>query len=258
MTSSIVEVEGVSVAFGANVAVRDMSFRVREGEGVAILGRTGAGKSTILNLLVGNLAPSGGRVAIAGVDPYRQHRQLQGKIGMAFQTPRLLPWRNAIQNVEVGLEILKVPRNERRERAREWLARVHLENAAELYPSQLSGGMRQRVSLARAFVARPRLVLLDESFSALDEVTADALRRDFVQLRQSTGTTSIAVTHSIDEAFQIADRVMVFARPAQLVAEYDAAEVRRLDRQSYDDIRAQIHRKLETSEGNLTGGSNES
>lgn len=248
MTGSIVEVEGVSVAFGTNVAVRDMNFRVEEGEGVAILGRTGAGKSTILNLLVGNLAPTTGRVAIAGVDPYVQHRQLQGKIGMAFQTPRLLPWRNAVQNVEVGLEILKVPRDQRHARALEWLNRVHLDGAATLYPSQLSGGMRQRVSLARAFVVRPRLILLDESFSALDEVTANALRQNFVQLRKSTGTTAIAVTHSIDEAFQIADRVMVFARPAQLVAEYDAAGIRSLERQAYDEIKAEIHRRLEASE----------
>src|SRR5690606_29775605 len=123
-------------------------------------------------------------------------------------------------------------REQRRQRALDWLKRVHLDHAADLYPSQLSGGMRQRVSLARAFVVNPQLVLLDESFSALDEVTANDLRNDFVELRRATGTTAIVVTHSIDEAFHVSDRVMVFARPARLVAEYDSADVRGLDRES--------------------------
>lgn len=238
----VVRVQNASVWFGTVCAVNNLTFEVRQGERVAILGRTGAGKSTLLNLLIGNIAPTSGELNVAGVDPFAQHRQLQGRIGMAFQSPRLLPWRTAVDNAGVGLEILKRPKSERRQVALQWLDRMSLADAADRYPSQLSGGMRQRVSLARAFAINPELVLLDESFSALDEVTAKDLRADFVDLCRSEAMTALIVTHSIEEAFDLADRVLVFGRPARILAEYDTRAA--LAERPFIQLREEIHQLM--------------
>lgn len=240
----VIRVEGVTVTFGETLAVRELDFAVHEGERVAILGRTGSGKSTLLNLLIGNLKPTAGSVRVAGLDPYAQHKQLQGRIGMAFQSPNLLPWYTALENARVGLAILGVPKDESRKAAREWLARVQLNGVENLYPSQLSGGMRQRVSLARAFAIEPKVLMLDESFSALDEVTADALRKDFRTLCQERSTTALIVTHSIEEAFFLATRVLVFGSPAQVLAEYKTADCANAD--AFQSVRDQIHSLMGT------------
>ena len=219
----VVGLQQVSVKFGGVVAIGNLSFEIRRGERVAILGRTGAGKSTLLNLLIGNLKPTSGTVRVAGFDPYREHRKLQGHIGMAFQSPRLIPWRTALANVRTGPEILKRPAAEQIRTAKKWLEQVHLSHAARLYPSQLSGGMRQRVSLARAFAIEPDIMLLDESFSALDEVTAAALRTEFLTLCRQISMTAMIVTHNIEEAFILANRVLLLGRPAKIINEFDVA-----------------------------------
>lgn len=237
---AVVRLEQVSVRFGPTVAAQDLSFTVTRGERVAILGRTGAGKSTLLNLLIGNLSPTEGSVRVDGADPYLEHKKLQGLIGMAFQTPSLLPWLTALDNAAVGLRIIGINRKESRERAMEWLAKVNLAHAADRYPSQLSGGMRQRVSLARAFAIEPKLVLLDESFSALDEVTANQLRNDFIQLSNDTNATALIVTHSIEEAFVLGHRVLVFDSPAQIVGEYGTSKYPVGDEQ-FALVRQEIH-----------------
>jgi len=216
----VVDISRVNVKFAGIVAIGDLSLQIKRGERVAILGRTGAGKSTLLNLLVGNLAPTDGTVSVAGVDPFRQHKQLQGRIGMAFQSPRLLPWRSALGNVSLGLQILKKDKETQEKIARKWLDQVHLAHAEKYYPSQMSGGMRQRVSLARAFAIEPDLMLLDESFSALDEVTADELRSEFLSLCQQIKMTSMIVTHNIEEAFSLAHRVLLLGRPAKIIKEF--------------------------------------
>ena len=223
-TSPAVSLIDVTVRFGNVTAVEGLSFDVRTGERVAVLGRTGAGKSTVLNLVVGNLAPAAGTVRVVDLDPVRDADAMQGRLSMAFQSPQLLPWRTALDNVALGLEVLGVDRRERLARATHWLERVHLQDAVDRFPAQLSGGMAQRVSLARAFAIEPDLVLLDESFSALDEVTSAALRSDFVELAEQASQSALIVTHNIREAFEVGHRVLVMGRPARCVGEFVAVE----------------------------------
>jgi NitT/TauT family transport system ATP-binding protein len=236
----VVRLENVFVRYGSSLVVENLNFNVAEGERVAILGRTGAGKSTLLNLLIGNLSPTSGSVRVDGVDPHGEHKKLQGKVGMAFQTPSLLPWLTALDNTAVGLRILGKGKKESRQAAHEWLSKVHLGHAAGKYPSQLSGGMRQRVSLARAFAIQPRLVLLDESFSALDEVTAGQLRGNFVQLCDETNATSVIVTHNIEEAFTLGHRVLVFGSPARILGQYKSSDYP-IGSDEFTRVREMIH-----------------
>ncbi|MFZ0527540.1 MAG: ABC transporter ATP-binding protein [Xanthobacteraceae bacterium] len=200
-------------------AVRDLSFTIGRGELVAILGKTGCGKSTTFNLISGLIAPSRGRVAVQGHDPYADFAWFRGKIGIVFQNDRLMPWRSAIENVALGLELNKMPQKERLDVAASWLARLGLGGHAEDYPHALSGGMRQRVSIARAFAGKPDILLCDEPFSALDEHTGNALRQEFRELLQQTGATAIFITHSIEEALWLGARLMVFERPARIAYE---------------------------------------
>jgi NitT/TauT family transport system ATP-binding protein len=200
-------------------AVRDLSFTIWRGELVAILGKTGCGKSTTFGLISGLIRPSRGRVAVQGHDPYGAFNWFRGKIGIVFQNDRLMPWRTALENVALGMELNKVPDRERRDIAAAWLKRLGLSGHENDYPHALSGGMRQRVSIARAFAGKPSLLLCDEPFSALDEHTGNALRREFRDLLRETGATSIFITHSIDEALQLGERLMVFERPARIAFE---------------------------------------
>ncbi|HEX3503270.1 MAG TPA: ABC transporter ATP-binding protein [Xanthobacteraceae bacterium] len=200
-------------------AVRDLSFSIARGELVAILGKTGCGKSTTFGLISGLIRPSRGRVCVQGHDPYGEFNWFRGKIGIVFQNDRLMPWRTAIENVALGMELNKVPERERRDIAAAWLQRLGLSGHENDYPHALSGGMRQRVSIARAFAGKPGLLLCDEPFSALDEHTGNALRREFRDLLRETGATSIFITHSIDEALQLGERLMVFERPARIAFE---------------------------------------
>ncbi len=227
----VIEVDGVDRYFGAHAAVLDLSFKVMEGEIVALLGRTGAGKSTALHMIMGVLEPTRGTVKVEGLDPYRQFRDLRGKLAVSFQTDRLLPWRTAWENVALGLEILGYDKATQRRRAIEWLRNVKIvgEENVRKYPHELSGGMRQRVSLARALCVDPALVLLDESFSQLDHVTSKALRADFTELVRRLGKTCVLITHRIDDALEMADRILVLAAPAKLALEVRITDAGRAD-----------------------------
>lgn len=249
----VIDFSDVHHRFGDLIAVDNLNLEIGRGERVAILGRTGAGKSTVMNLLVGNMTPSRGSVRVEGFDPYAEHKQLQGRIGMAFQGPRLLPWRTAENNVAIGQEILKVSKQERLENARVWLERMQLGNSLKLYPNQLSGGMRQRVSLARAFAIDPTFLLLDESFSALDEVTARELRQDFVDLAEEEQKTAVIVTHNIEEAFAIAHRVIVLGRPAKILGEYLSADAPSVGTPEFSEIRREIHSLMVDASANALG-----
>lgn len=217
--TSLISLRGVSKAFGDYLAVDNLSFNVDRGEIVTLLGRTGAGKTTVLNLIMGTIEPTAGTVQVAGFDPYRQFRALRGQLSVSFQTDRLLPWRTAVENAELGLLILGIDRKKAREAALSWLARVNLAGAENRYVHELSGGMRQRVSLARALAVDPKLVLLDESFSQLDHVTSRALRRDFCEVARRYGKTCLLVTHRIEDALEMADRVIVLGPHARIVLE---------------------------------------
>lgn len=226
----IISLDGVTELFGDQVAVNNLTFSVESEEVVALLGQTGAGKSTVLNLILGQLKATSGTVVVDGCDPYVNYYALRGKVAVSFQTDRLLPWRTARENVELGLEILGSPEKTRSSLAAEWLNRLKLSAAHhDKYPQQLSGGMRQRVSLARALVIDPDLILLDESFSQLDHVTSKALRTDFLSLVKGLRKTCVLITHRIDDALEMADRVIVLAGPGEIKLELALSDATRND-----------------------------
>jgi NitT/TauT family transport system ATP-binding protein len=210
---------------GAFTAVDRISFEVARGEIVAVLGKTGCGKSTIFNLIAGLAEPTSGRITVEGIDPFGEFQALRGKIGIVFQGDRLMPWRTAIDNALLGLEILHADRKKSEGIAREWLSKLGLTGHENDYPHALSGGMRQRVSIARALAVDPVLILCDEPFSALDEMTAQRLRAEFLRLVRESHKTALFVTHAIDEALEVGDRIMVLHRPARIAFEADVGHV---------------------------------
>lgn len=213
-TKPLIEVVSVQKSFlkGDKQELRvleDINFRMYEGEIVALLGKSGSGKSTLLRILAGLIQPSKGTVFYRGNPVYGPARG----ISMVFQTFALLPWLTVLQNVELGLEALGIPRDERRERALKAIDTIGLDGFESAYPKELSGGMRQRVGFARALVVNPDLLLMDEPFSALDVLTADNLKSDLLDLWETkkTGLHGILfVTHNIEEAILLADRIIVF------------------------------------------------
>ena len=223
-------------------AVRDLSFAIARGELVAILGKTGCGKSTTFNLIAGLLRPSSGSARVKGHDPFVEFDWFRGKVGIVFQNDRLMPWRSALDNVALGLELNKVSREERLEVARTWLAKLGLAGHEHDFPHALSGGMRQRVSIARAFAGRPDILLCDEPFSALDEHTGNALRDEFRELLRETGATGIFITHSIEEALRLGGRLIVFERPARIA--YEARSLAALSDAEREAVRAGIRQVL--------------
>jgi NitT/TauT family transport system ATP-binding protein len=228
---------------GAYRAVDDLNLDVRPGEMVALLGKTGCGKSTIFNMIAGLTEPTSGTVRVSGRDPFADFDSFRGKMAIVFQTDRLLPWRTAIQNVELGLEMLEMPAADRRAAAQLWLTKLGLAGHEHDYPHALSGGMRQRVSIARAFATNANILLCDEPFSALDESTAGKLRAEFTRLVKENGKTAVFITHSISEALEIGDRIVVLKRPAKIAYDvsFDAgtgAKERELIRSRIGDVLA--------------------
>jgi len=204
---------------GDFVAVDRLSFEIAKGEIVAVLGKTGCGKSTMFNIVAGLIEPSSGAAKVIGHDPFREFAFFRGKIGIVFQNDRLMPWRSALDNVRLGLQILDTNPKQAEDAARAWLKRLGLSGHETDYPHALSGGMRQRVSIARAFAVDPEILLCDEPFSSLDEMTARDLRAEFVRLVRQSNKTAVFITHQINEAMEIGDRVMVFHRPARIAYE---------------------------------------
>lgn len=211
---------------GTRTAVADLSFEVAAGEVVCIVGKTGCGKSTLVNMLLGLEPPSAGQLTVNGLSPSGDFARMRRSVAAVFQTDRLLPWRRVIDNAALGLEAAGVRKADRRAAARPWLARVGLEQWEAHYPYQLSGGMRQRVSIARAFVLDPAVILLDEAFGHLDEVTALQVRQDCLGLVRETGKAAVVITHNISEALDIGSRILVLGRPARVLCEFDLAERR--------------------------------
>jgi ABC-type nitrate/sulfonate/bicarbonate transport system ATPase subunit len=207
----------VGVRFGAGEsaveALRDLGLAVPAGSFTVVIGPNGCGKSTLLRLVAGLLAPTAGTVAVDGVAP----RPGDNRVGLAFQQPRLVPWRSTLDNVALPLELAGVPPRERGRRAREALERVGLAGAAGLRPRELSGGMAQRAALARALIGDPPVLLLDEPFSALDALTRETFDAELQRLWLDRPRTVILVTHSVSEAVVLGDRVVVMTpRPGRV------------------------------------------
>ena len=206
----------VNKDFPGHRALDDLTFEISRGELVAIVGVTGCGKSTTFGLTLGLTEPTSGEVRVSGHDPYTEFAWFRRRMAVVFQDPRLLPWRTVLHNVYAGMKFAGVPKEQWDSRARDWLTRLGLGGKEDVYPHTLSGGQRQRVSIARAFAVDPDLILCDESFSALDEVTSVALRREFVDLVRDNNKTGVVITHSISEALTIGDRILVLRPPGHL------------------------------------------
>ena len=203
-------------AEGVTTAVDDMSFGVAPGEFVSIIGPSGCGKSTVFNIIGGLLRDYEGRVTVAGDVVKGTHPS----IGMVFQEESTFPWRNVLDNVAFPLEIAGVGKADRRERAAHFVAMVGLRGFERHLPAELSGGMRQRVALARTLASQPRILLMDEPFAALDEQTRLLLGEKVLQIQQELKQTTLLITHNLTEAVQLSDRVLVMTyRPGRLKRE---------------------------------------
>jgi NitT/TauT family transport system ATP-binding protein len=214
---TVVSIKGVSKVFGrgGTVALQDISFAVEQGEFISLIGPSGCGKSTLLRIVGDIIEPSGGTVTVNG-KPARRAR-LDRDYGIVFQSPVLYDWRTVTKNISLPLEMLGWGRARRSNRIKEMLELVELENFGNHHPWQLSGGMQQRVSIARAFSFSPALLLMDEPFGALDEMTRERLNMELLQIWSDSGSTVIFVTHSIPEAVFLSTRVAVMsARPGRI------------------------------------------
>ena len=212
----LVRIENLSKVYprpesgGSFTVLEDINMTVNPGEVVALLGRSGSGKSTLLRLISGLISPSKGAVYSSGTPVQGPNKD----VSMVFQSFALLPWLTVVENAEVGLEALKIDSKEARKRANEALRLVGLEGFEKAYPKELSGGMQQRVGFARAFVVRPKILLLDEPFSALDVLTAENLRGEIGDLwedKKFPAEAVLLVTHNIEEAIMLADRIVVMS-----------------------------------------------
>lgn len=218
----IVDVREVSKTFsgrsGSVEALRDISLQIQPGDFVSLIGPSGCGKSTLLRLIADLLAPTAGSLVINGKDP--QRARVDGDYGIAFQKATLLDWRTVRRNVELPLELAGTDAETRKARAEELLAMVGLTDFVDHYPWQLSGGMQQRVAIARSLGQHPPLLLMDEPFGALDEMTRESMQQELMRIWRETGTTVVFVTHSIPEAVFLSTRVVVMsARPGRIIHE---------------------------------------
>jgi len=227
--SAAISVQNISKGFHVNrrgnfLALRDVSFEVRPGEFLVLVGPSGCGKTTLLDLIAGLTVPDSGSIRVNG-------KPIAGPgldRGIVFQQYALFPWKTALGNIEFGLEAAGVEKNLRKEKAREYLRLVGLSAFEDHYPHQLSGGMKQRVAIARALSYDPEVLLMDEPFAALDAQTREALQDELLRIWQETGKTIIFITHGIEEAVYLGQRVLVLGtRPGRVVHSIDVALDRR-------------------------------
>jgi len=210
--TAAVSFEGITCTFagrggGSYTAVKDVSLSIADGEFVSVVGPTGCGKSTLLNVAAGLLKPSSGTLRVFG-EPLAG---INRRAGYMFQSEALMPWRNALENVTAGLEFRGVNGAEAALRSEEWLARVGLEGFGDRYPHQLSGGMRKRVSLAQMLILDPQVLLMDEPFSALDIQTRQLMENELLELWSANRKSVIFITHDLEEAISLSDRVVVLS-----------------------------------------------
>ncbi|MCC4245494.1 ABC transporter ATP-binding protein [Stappia indica] len=219
--SPIVSLQRVSKTFAnATVALKDMTLDINSGEFVSLLGPSGCGKSTALRIIAGLSSPTAGRLVWPDARPGAQPGAQDHAISFVFQEPTLMPWATVFDNVHLPLKLKGQSADASRKAVMEALEMVGLERFATSYPRELSGGMKMRVSIARALVTKPRLLLMDEPFAALDEITRFRLNNDLLRLWQEFGWTVIFVTHSVFESVYLSNRIVVMAaRPGRVVAD---------------------------------------
>ncbi len=216
----VIDGRGLSLTFetadGPVQALSGIDLRIDEGDFVTLIGPSGCGKTTLLRLIADLEQPTAGSLLVNGVSP--EHARLDRQYGYVFQAPALLPWRTVEKNLMLPLEIMGLPAAEQQERARRYLALVNLSGFERKFPWQLSGGMQQRASIARALSFDPKLLLMDEPFGALDEIVRDHLNEQLLQLWNKTGKTVVFVTHSIPEAVFLSTRIVVMSpRPGRII-----------------------------------------
>ncbi|MDX8030058.1 ABC transporter ATP-binding protein [Lentzea sp. BCCO 10_0856] len=239
----MIGLHGVSHTFGSVAALAGIGLEVGEHEFVAVIGRSGCGKSTLLRLIAGLLKPSEGHVLVAGERVEKPRRD----VSFMFQRPALLPWRSVLSNVLLPIEIFGLAQRKYRDRAHELLDLTGLGGFEERLPHELSGGMRQRVSLCRSLIQSPRVMLMDEPFSALDAITRTELSEELQRVQLELPRTVVFVTHSIDEAVLLADRIVVLSpRPGRIhrIVDVDLPRPRALGQVELDEVSRELRELL--------------
>ena len=246
----LVSVSGLTFWYERNLVLDDMTFDVYEGEFLSVIGASGCGKSTLLQLIDGILRPTEGSLLVRGRPA---HEIRDNTRAMVFQNFALFPWKTVLDNVRLGLDYRRhdLSAKERTRIARQYLERVGLAAAERLYPHQLSGGMQQRVGLARAFAVQPDMLLMDEPFGALDAQNAELLREDLRALVAEERRSVVFVTHNLDEALQLSDRILLMsASPGRIFEDIPLAQAKadsdKWEREVVADYRARIWRFLKT------------
>lgn len=235
------ELDGITLSYTGSPVIENLSLTVKPGEILVLTGPSGCGKSTVLRALTGLLRPDSGRVLADGEPVTTTSRDR----GMVFQDSALLPWRTVRSNIELALQLRGEPKANRRERADRWIAEVGLSGFADFLPKNLSGGMRQRVQLARGLAGAPRAVMMDEPFAALDTQTRAAMQRLLIDTWKAHPTTIVFVTHDVDEALILGDRVAVLGRAGQPLRALIEVGQPRTDHPERSTLRAEIIAALE-------------
>jgi NitT/TauT family transport system ATP-binding protein len=258
-------IEGLNISFetasGTFQALESVDLTVSENEFLTLIGPSGCGKTTVLRCIAHLVEPTSGQVMVNGLSPIEAIQKRD--VGYVFQSATLLEWRNVLKNVLLPMEIAGIGRKEAMQRASEMIERVGLSDFTRNFPRQLSGGMQQRVAIARALVMKPKIILMDEPFAALDEITREDMNRWLMEVFDKSNTTIVFVTHNIREAIMLSDRVVVMApRPGRLVAEFEIDLPRPRTQEimfseEFNAIRQRAEQELFRSAHRTTGGNHE-